>query len=119
MAFWQLLTLVGTMATILGVSLAVYALINNRTLKAEERLTREEIRLSREEMKTETKLTREIIVKMEEGLKEILREIAKKTDEIAQMTAFIASGQKEIAHLIQKTQELIVVEGERTRREIK
>ncbi len=80
MEFWQLLTLVGTMATILGVSLAIYALINNKTLKSESRLTRE------------------MIVKMEEGLKETL---------------------KEIAHLIQKTQELIVAEGERTRREIK
>ncbi|MEW6679886.1 MAG: hypothetical protein AB1297_02535 [bacterium] len=116
MAFWQLLTLVGTMATILGVSLAIYALINNKTLKTEERLTREEIRLSREEMKTEASLTREMIAKMEEGIKETLREIAQMTQMIAvgqkEMTQMIALGQKEIAHLI-------VAEGERTRREIR
>ncbi|MEW6103444.1 MAG: hypothetical protein AB1630_06475 [bacterium] len=53
-------------------------------------------------MKTEASLTREMIAKMEEGLKETRREIVQ----------MIASGQKEIAHLI-------VAEGERTRREIK
>ena len=41
MGFWQLLTLGGTMATILGVFLTFYAMINNRTLKEESQHTRE------------------------------------------------------------------------------
>ncbi len=101
MEFWQLLTLVGTMATILGVFLAVYALINNKTLK------------------TESRLTREMIVKMEEGIKETLNKMDGTLKEIAHLIVVQGEGLKEIAHLIQKTQELIIVEGERTRREIK
>lgn len=41
MSFWEALTLVGTTATIFGIFLAIYALINNKTLKEESRLTRE------------------------------------------------------------------------------
>jgi len=41
MSFLQLLGLAGTMGTILGGFLALYGLINNRTLKQEARDTRE------------------------------------------------------------------------------
>ncbi len=41
MSFWQLLGLVSAMATILGVFLTIYGIINNRTLKEEFRITRE------------------------------------------------------------------------------
>lgn len=44
MTFWQVLTVTGVCATILGVFLTIYALINNRTLKEESRLTRETIK---------------------------------------------------------------------------
>jgi hypothetical protein len=36
-SFYEVLTLGGVMATILGVFLTLYAIINNRTLKAEAR----------------------------------------------------------------------------------
>jgi hypothetical protein len=39
--FWEILALGGTMATVLGVFLTIYGIINNRTLKEESRATRE------------------------------------------------------------------------------
>lgn len=57
MSFWELLALVGTVATILGISLTIYALINNKTLKEESRLTREIIL-------EESRHTREILDKI-------------------------------------------------------
>lgn len=44
MNFWEALALVGTSATILGVFLTVYGIINNRILKNESKLTREMIK---------------------------------------------------------------------------
>ncbi len=41
MSFWELLGLVSAMATILGVFLTIYGVINNRTLKEEFRITRD------------------------------------------------------------------------------
>jgi hypothetical protein len=41
MSFWQMLGLVSAVATILGVFLTIYAIINNRPRKEEFRLTRE------------------------------------------------------------------------------
>ncbi|MBI5234606.1 MAG: hypothetical protein HY880_09650 [Deltaproteobacteria bacterium] len=65
MPLWELIAVVSAMATFTGVWLAVYALINNRTLKTETRLVREslkeESRLTRESMKEESRLTREIL----------------------------------------------------------
>jgi hypothetical protein len=69
MNFLENLALVGTAATVLGVFLTGYAIVNNKTLKRESRLTREAIervikeesRLTREAMAEESKLTREMI----------------------------------------------------------
>jgi hypothetical protein len=41
MSFWEILTISGLVATIMGAFLTLYALINNKTLKEESRLTRE------------------------------------------------------------------------------
>ena len=41
MSFWETLTLGGTMATILGVFITIYGLINNRVLKEEAKSIRE------------------------------------------------------------------------------
>ncbi|MDI6793673.1 MAG: hypothetical protein QME81_12560 [bacterium] len=54
MTFMENLALVGTAATILGVFLTVYAIINNKTLKKESKLTREAL-------EKESSLTREMI----------------------------------------------------------
>ncbi|MDI6792844.1 MAG: hypothetical protein QME81_08275 [bacterium] len=43
MGFLEALALVGTAATILGVFLTAYAMINNKILKKESKLTREAI----------------------------------------------------------------------------
>jgi len=69
MDFWQLVTLGGTMATVLGVFLTVYAMINNRTLK-------EESRRIREILLEESKHTREILVHIEQGQAEARKEAA-------------------------------------------
>jgi len=41
MSLWEAMALVGTMATILGVFITVYGIINNRVLKAEAKSLRE------------------------------------------------------------------------------
>ena len=69
MGFWQLLTLGGTMATILGVFLTFYAMINNRTLKEESKNTREVLL-------EESKHTREILLRIEQGQAEARKEMA-------------------------------------------
>lgn len=58
MSLWEGMALVGTMATILGVSLAIYGIINNRTLKEEARGLRE------------------ILLRIEQGQNEARREMA-------------------------------------------
>jgi hypothetical protein len=79
MNFLESLALVGTAATILGVFLTVYAIINNKTLKNESRLTREalaeESRLTRETIIEETKLTREMIKETTEYLAKYLGDL--------------------------------------------
>jgi len=74
MSFWEIITLGGTMATILGLFLTVYALINNKTLKEESRLTREGI-------KEESRLTREEINELGKYLGEILDRIDKRAED--------------------------------------
>ncbi len=75
MSFWEILTLTATMATILGVFLTIYALINNKTLKTETQLTRELIDETRRQITNQ-------LVKMDENTKEIMREIGKISKEI-------------------------------------
>lgn len=67
MSFWEVLALVGTSATILGVFLTVYGIINNRTLKNESRLTREMIK--------------ETVAETREMIKETAAEISKMISE--------------------------------------
>ena len=58
MSLWGAMVLVGTMATILGVFIAIYGMINNRTLKEEARGLRE------------------ILLRIEQGQNEARREMA-------------------------------------------
>ena len=94
MGFWQLLTLGGTMATILGVFLTFYAMINNRTLKEE------------------SQHTREILYRIEQGQAEARKEMAETRKEIAQA---MAEARKEMAEAIKALGGLIRSEGEQTR----
>lgn len=95
MSFWELIALVGTMATILGLFLTMYALINNKTLKEESKLTRESVE---KVITEESRLTREIIAKIDERSGETLRGIGDTLKEVAR---------------------LIVAESEKTRQTIK
>jgi len=67
MGFWELLALVSVAATILGVFLTIHALINNRTLKEE------------------SKYTREILKRIEEGQNEARKEMAEAIKYLAQL----------------------------------
>ncbi|MFH1648454.1 MAG: hypothetical protein ABIA11_01820 [Patescibacteria group bacterium] len=67
MSFWELLALVGVMATILGVFLTIYAVINNKTLKEESRGIRE------------------ILSRIEQGQTEARKEMAEAIKFIAQL----------------------------------
>ncbi|MEW6619790.1 MAG: hypothetical protein AB1422_10725 [bacterium] len=68
MNLWESLALVGTAATILGVFLTVYGVVNNKTLKHETKLTRETI-------EEESKLTREMIKETTEYLAKYLGDL--------------------------------------------
>ena len=105
MDFWQLATLGGTMATVLGVFLTVYAMINNRTLK-------EESRRIREILLEESKHTREILVHIEQGQEEARKEAREARAEAAE-------GRREMADAIRSLGALIRGEGERTREVIR
>lgn len=80
MGFWEALGQVSVTATILGVFLTIYGLINNRTLKEESRNTRE------------------ILSRIEQGQSE---------------------ARKEMAEAIKYLAQLLVAETEKTREDIK
>jgi dihydroxyacetone kinase len=113
MSFLENLALVGTATTILGVFLTGYAIVNNKTLKKESKLTREvlaeiiekESKLTREAIAEETRLTRETMEKESRLTREM---IAKETSLVREMI-------KEIAEYLGN---LIVAEGDRTRKSI-
>ena len=69
MSFWQMLGLVSAVATILGVFLTIYAIINNRTRK-------EEFRLTREMMREDSRSAKEIIDRMDRGHQEATKYLA-------------------------------------------
>ncbi|MEW6096092.1 MAG: hypothetical protein AB1567_06165 [bacterium] len=72
MNFWEALVLVGTAATILGVFLAIYGVVNNKTLKHETKLTRETLAKT---MAEESRLTREMIKETIEYLAKYLGDL--------------------------------------------
>ena len=41
MTFWEVLTVAGLVATVMGVFLTIYGIVNNKTLKAESQNTRD------------------------------------------------------------------------------
>jgi len=67
MSLWEAMALVGTMATILGVFITIYGIINNRTLKAE------------------AQGIREILLRMEQGQSEARREMAEAIERLGQL----------------------------------
>ena len=87
MSFWEAVGLVSAMATILGVFITIYGLINNRTLKEE------------------ATGIREILFRIEQGQNEARKEIA----------GAMAEARKEMAEAIRSLGELIRSEGEKTR----
>ena len=108
MSFWEAVGLVSAMTTILGVFLAIYGLINNRTLKGEAR----GIRRTLEE---EAKGIREILVRIEQGQTEARREMAEAIKAIQQGQS---EARKEMAEAIKYVADLIRQEGGRTREAI-
>lgn len=76
MSFLELLGLAGTMVTVMGVFLTYYGLINNRTIKEESRATRE-ILLRIEQGQAEArKEARETLFRIEEGQSQARTEMA-------------------------------------------
>ena len=69
MSFWEAVALVGTMATILGVFITIYGLINNRVLK-------EEARSAKEMAQQESRSIREMLDRMDHRHQETSRYIA-------------------------------------------
>ena len=79
MNFLQILAIVGTAATILGVFLTGYAVINNKTLKEESRLTREAIAKSEETIAKSIAGSQEVIAKSIVESKETIAKIIQET----------------------------------------
>ncbi|MEW6684826.1 MAG: hypothetical protein AB1393_01285 [Candidatus Edwardsbacteria bacterium] len=89
MSFWELLTLMGVSSTILGIFLILYAVVNNRTLKQEQKLTRELIDSAFKTLGEEERLTRELI---EEGRKEtqrLIEKISQQIEKVPEKTAVL------------------------------
>jgi predicted amino acid-binding ACT domain protein len=116
MTFWELLALVSVMAAILGVFLTLFALINNKTLRAESRNTQEiieaESRNTQEIIKAESRSVREILGRIDQGQNEMRREMAEARREMAE-------ARREMAEAITFLGQLIVLESEKTRQAIK
>lgn len=87
MSFWEAIALVGMMATILGVFITIYGVINNRVLKAE------------------AKGLREILLRIEQGQNETRLQISQQ----------IEQSRREMAEAIKYLADLVHLEGERTR----
>ncbi len=102
LSFWEILALIGTASTILGVFLALYAMINNKTLKKESRLTREvltetiaeESKLTREAMAEESKLTRETIAEESKLTREVIGKMIQETTKYLGDLIFSISGKR-------------------------
>lgn len=77
MGFWEALGQVSVTATILGVFLTIYGLINNRTLKEESRNTRE------------------ILSRIEQGQSEARKEMAEAIKYLAQLIVAAAEKTRE------------------------
>lgn len=127
MSFYEILTLGGVMSTILGIFLTLYAVINNKTLKAEARNTNELItqfrkehqetmRVMLENLEDFRKEHRETMQIMLENLEEFRRE-HRETMRI--MSEKIDEFRKSHEETIRYIANLIVTDGERTRQQIK
>jgi len=108
MSFWEMLALVSTMTTILGVFLTIYAMINNKTLKEESRHTREILNRMEQGQKEIAEKQNATLARMEQGQKEIAE---KQNATLARMEEGQRESTKYLAHLI-------VTEGEKTREEV-
>ncbi|MEK6591195.1 MAG: hypothetical protein AABZ11_11025 [Nitrospinota bacterium] len=88
MSFWESLAFSVTMATMLGVFLTIYGMINNKTLKVESKNTRDIITEFRKEMIGEAKNTKEIL----ERITQLIASEGEKIDRIAQL--IVSEGEK-------------------------
>jgi len=124
--FYEILTLGGVMATILGVFLT-FAIINNRTLKAEAKNISELINEFRREHQENVKIMVERLDELRREhqktiyvLSENLKESRERLDEFRRehhekMDGFRKSHEEMIKYIA----DLIVADGERTRQEIR
>ena len=76
MSFWEVLALVSAGATILGVFLAVYAMLNNRTLKQEAASTREILNGIEHGQRENSAATRDLLSRIEQGQEDARKEMA-------------------------------------------
>ena len=112
MGLGELIAVAGTMASIFGIFLTIYGVINNRTLKETARHTEELISAMGRE-------NREILLRIEEGQAEIRK--AQEETRKAQEEARIAQeeARKGMAEAIKYLADLIRLEGEQTRQVIR
>jgi F0F1-type ATP synthase membrane subunit b/b' len=119
MSFWENLAIMGTMATILGVFLTIYGILNNRVMRAAVESIRDLIREFRQE-------TVELLDRIERGQEELRREaaelrreVAETRREVAEARREAAEARREMAEAIKYVASLIVSESERTRQAIR
>jgi len=109
MSFYDVLALGGVMATILGLFLTLYAIINNRTLKAEARNINELISQFRKEHHETMQIMSGNLDEFRKEHRETMQVMSEKLDE------FRRSHEETIKYIAN----LIVTNGERTRQEIR
>ncbi len=127
MSFYEILTFGGVMTTILGVFLTLYAIINNRTLKAEAKNINELINEFRREHQETMRMMsanldefRREHQKTMQILSENLKESRERLDEFRREHSEKMDGfRKSHEEMIKYIADLIVANGERTRQEIR
>ncbi len=126
MSFWESLAMTGTMATVLGVALTVYGILNNRTLRAEMGAVRDLIREFRqgtvEFQQRALELQQralEILDRVERGQEALRQEVAEVRREVAEARREMAEARREMAEALKYLANLIVSESERTRQAIR
>jgi uncharacterized coiled-coil DUF342 family protein len=122
MNIWEWLTVFGFTATILGVFLTIYGMINNRTLKAEAKGIRDILdrmdqrhEETRRELAESRKDMAEAFKKMDNTLSKMDERAAKmdeRSERQSQMLVRIEDTQRYVA-------ELVKIEGEKTREAIR
>ncbi len=116
MTFWEWFTVMGTTATIMGVFLTVYGILNGRSTR---RLLREMHEEVRSEIRAMHENTMRVLERIEAGQREMRAEFARIMERMDETVRRMDETMRRMDETLKHIAELIVIEGERTRQAIR